>query len=128
MAAVARDDGSHGAAQWPVERLDAYRTVLSDLVRDRVLASDKHGVPVRGNAGEQGIRRAAGKREVAEPPSPALGRFRVAVSLPDRLLITVRKELGRQRVDRPVLALELRQGRRLYQRPHVEQDRQPVRI
>ena len=68
------------------------------------------------------------KRDVAEPPSPAVGRSLAAVRLPDGLLIVVRKQFGWQRIGHPVRALVLRQGRRLDQRPHVELDRQPAGI
>ena len=99
--------------------IDRHRAIAADLVGQRTVARQKHGVAGHVDAGEQ--RRAVGRqRQVAQVAAPAhSGAFRRR-GLPDRLLVVVGKQLGRQRVGAAVRAAELRPCERHHQWPDVE--------
>jgi len=100
-----------------VQRVDAHRAVAADLVAQRLIAGEKHGVARHRNAGQHvvGVVAAAGK--IADVTAPAGGGALGSGRHPHRLLVVVGEQLGRQRHAACVVLLA-RGGH--HQRPHVE--------
>lgn len=105
--------------------LDRHRATGADLVGQRMLARQEHRVAGDRHAGEQRAAAVAGQRQVAQPATPALDGALGGRALPDRLLVVVRKQLGRQR-HRAGLVLRQRGGHA--QRADVELQGQLLRI
>ena len=109
------------------DRVDRHGSAAADLIRQRTVARQKHRVAADVDAGEQ--RGAVGRqRQVADVAAPADGGAFRRRRLPDRLLVVVREQFGRQRIGFAVCAAVLGLGQRHHQRADIELHRGLARI
>ena len=81
--------------KWRGQPAHGHRTGGADLVLHRLASTHEHGVATGVHAGKGGPA-IARHEQVTDTPTPARGRTLRVGALPDRLLVVVGKELGRQ--------------------------------
>ena len=104
------------------DAIDSKRSAGRHLICQGRLTGKEHRVTRGRNTGEQRIG-IARHRKVAHASAPAVGCTFGLGRLPGRLLVIVRKQLGRTRVRGLVRTVILRQGQRRNERPDIQQRR-----